>query len=246
MTDGPTLRDNTGFWLALAGVLAVVGGIPAGIGAAATSAIHASLWSSAWFDLGIAIVLFAIAFSVWSLILFIAHSHAEKHWCPDPSAHVLSSQVHRRREFIVPESEISHEPLAPVPAIGARADQARDIEKMRSVLRSLRFDIRDSIQRIDNTINTGRYWASAGNDGGPLHNKTWKKNRDQLAGLAGMGDVYDSLYEAFAHIERINGFHFARVVRARAVKPGDRLDAALASLKIAEKELSAKLLALSA
>jgi hypothetical protein len=61
-----------------------------------------------------------------------------------------------------------------------------------------------------------------------------------------MGDVYDSLYEAFAHIERINGFHFARVVQGRAVKPGDRLDAALASLKVAEKELSAKLLDLSA
>jgi hypothetical protein len=99
---------------------------------------------------------------------------------------------------------------------------------------------------VENTAKTGRYWPSAGNDGGPLHDRTWKKNRQQLSGVAGMGDLYDSLYEAYTHVERINAFHFARVLRGRAVKTDDRLDDALTCLRKADEELSAKLLDLSA
>jgi hypothetical protein len=223
------------FWLALAAVLAGVGAVPAGIAAAATSAIHTSPWSSMWFKAGIAGELLAVGASIWSLILYVAHNHAEKHWCPDPSAHVLPSQVKH-----------ASEPVASVSEIKPRTDFSRKDEKIRSVLRAIRFDIRDSVMRVENTIETGRYWPTTGNDGGPLFNRTWKKNREQLSGLAGMGDLYDTLYEAYAHVERINAFHFPRVIQGRAVKANDRLGEALTVLRKAEQELSAKLLDLSA
>jgi hypothetical protein len=235
MAEGPALRDRALFWIALAAVLAAVGAVPAGIAAAATSAVHASPWSSVWFKVGIAAELLAVISSVWSLILYVAHNHAEKHWCPDPSAHVLPSHV-----------EHAPEPIASVSEIRPRIHQPRQEEKIRSVLRATRFDIRDALRRVENAVKTGRYWSTTGNDGGPLPIRTWKKNREQLSGLAGLGDVYDALYEAFAHVERINGFHFGRVIQGRVVKSDDRLGDALTALQKAEQELSAKLLDLSA
>jgi hypothetical protein len=236
VADGPTLRDRTVFWLGLAAALAAIGAVPAGIAAAAASAAHKGLLSSIWFDAGVAAIGLAVASSLWSLILYVAHSHAEKHWCPDPSAHVLPRQV---RE--------SQEAIASVSGIEPRISQIGDEEKIRSVLRALRLDVRDAARRIENTIKTGRYWPSAGNDGGPLPDRTWKKNRGQLSGIAGMGEVYDSLYEAYAEIDRINAFHFARVAfHGSQIKPGDRLDDALRCLRDAEDKLSAKLLGLGA
>jgi hypothetical protein len=235
MADGPTLRDRALFWIALAAVLAAVGAVPAGIAAAATSAIHASPWTSVWFRVGIAAEILAVMSSMWSLILYVAHNHAEKHWCPDPSAHVLPSQIKQ-----------APEPIASVSEIKPHIHQPRQDEKIRSVLRATRFVVRDAVRRVENAVKTGRYWSSTGNDGGPLPTRTWKKNREQLSGVAGLGDVYDALYEAFAHVERINAFHFARVIQGRAVKSDDRLDDALTALQKADQELSAKLLDLSA
>lgn len=235
MADGPTLKDRTVFWLGLAAALAAIGAVPAGIAAAATSAASKSPWSSTWFDAGVAVILLAAASSVWSLILYVAHYHAEKHWCPDPSAHVLPTKGGQLQDVVAPVSEI-----------GPRAGQIREDEKLRSVLRSLRFDIRDALRRVERAIETGRYWPVTGNNGGPLPNRTWKKNREQLSGLTGMGDLYDSLHEAYAQVERINGFHFARVMQGHVVKQDDRLSDALTALQKAEQELNQKLTDLSA
>lgn len=111
VVDTPTLRDRTGFWLALAAVLAGVGAVPAGIAAAATSAVHTSPWSSAWFDAGIVAEALAVLSAVWALILYVAHNHAEKHWCPDPSAHVLPPQLRRPQKDIAPVTEIRQHTL---------------------------------------------------------------------------------------------------------------------------------------
>jgi hypothetical protein len=237
--NGPTLRDRTGFWLGLAGVLAAIGAVPVGIGIGATtvSPAHKSLWSSPWFDMGIAAVLLAVAFCGWSLILYVAHSHAEKHWCPDLSAHVLPSPVQPS-----PEGKT----MAQVSEIRPRSPAIREPEKTRSVLRSLRLEISDSLRRVERAVKTGRYWRMSGMEGGPLPNRVWKKNQEQLSGLAGMGDLYDSLYEAYQHVERINGYHFARVVRGHLVKDDDRLGEALTALRNADDQLRHKLLDLSA
>ena len=60
-----------------------------------------------------------------------------------------------------------------------------------------------------------------------------------------MGNVYDSLQEAYEYITWINGFHFHRVTfGGGAVKPGDRLGDAIISLKSAVQELDTKVVEL--
>ena len=85
----PSLRDRTGFWLAIAGVLAVIGGTPLLIASTASITLSISPWSSSWFIFGFAILVVAGFCVLWSVVLYVAHHHAEGHWCPDPEAHVV-------------------------------------------------------------------------------------------------------------------------------------------------------------
>lgn len=206
----------------------MIASLPIILAASGAVSSHASPWSSAWFDAGVSVIGLAVLMAGWSLILYIAHGHAEKHWCPDPSVHVL------------PHGE-EREPLNRLRSAPSFTQAVPREDQLRSVLRSLRADVQDAKGRISKAVVTSRYWGTTGTDGGPLHDRTWKKNHKQLRGLARMGDLYDVLQEAFGHVTRINGVHFARVVRGRAIKPSDRLEEAEKSLIMAERMLNDKL-----
>jgi hypothetical protein len=80
----PDLPEGPGFWLALAGVFAALGGVGIGIG---ITEYHPP-WSSAWFIAGATLSALGCACAIWSLILYLAHKQAAGHWCPDRPAHV--------------------------------------------------------------------------------------------------------------------------------------------------------------
>lgn len=80
------LFDSSQFWVLIGGAVSVIGGIFLGVGVARTPAGH-SLWSSGWFIGGIAAIVVGVLCLTWSLILYLAHRHAESHMCPDPDAH---------------------------------------------------------------------------------------------------------------------------------------------------------------
>jgi hypothetical protein len=102
--------------------------------------------------------------------------------------------------------------------------------------------VRNALLRIEAAADTGLYWPFDAKNHGKLRDRDWKKNREQLSGLAGMSNVYDSLQEAYGYVAWINYIHFPRVAYGkRAVKPDDRLGDAIISLKSAAHELETKL-----
>lgn len=70
------LLDSSLFWLAMAGAVAVVGGIFMGVGGTRTPA-HKSVLSEGWFDAGIGVVALGVVMLAWALVLYLAHRHAE-------------------------------------------------------------------------------------------------------------------------------------------------------------------------
>jgi hypothetical protein len=66
----------------------VIGGICTAIGADQENAkLKPDLWQNAWFRGGVIAGVVGFLLAWWSLTLFVAHRHAESHWCPDPQAH---------------------------------------------------------------------------------------------------------------------------------------------------------------
>jgi hypothetical protein len=72
------LFDSALFWLSLGAAVTVVGGIFVTVGAARTP-VRESVLSDGWFDAGIAVVAIGVGLLFWSLVLFLAHQHAERH-----------------------------------------------------------------------------------------------------------------------------------------------------------------------
>jgi hypothetical protein len=91
MGDRP-LYDRALFWVALGGALSVIGGIVLSVGVAQVVAdtTHPDLWSNRWFEVGFGAFVVGVLALVWALVLYVAHRHAEQHWCPDPDAHRLT------------------------------------------------------------------------------------------------------------------------------------------------------------
>jgi hypothetical protein len=61
--------------------------------------------------------------------------------------------------------------------------------------------------------------------------RTWKKNRQELAGMPGVGNMYDDLILAFGHIKRINYFYLTRALSGGIVRADDNLPAATAAIR---------------
>jgi MFS family permease len=78
------LTDRTGFWLAMAAVLAALGSVAIVI---ATTEYHKP-WTSAWFITGAVACGLGCVSALWALVLYVAHGLAEDHWCPNPQAHI--------------------------------------------------------------------------------------------------------------------------------------------------------------
>lgn len=80
------LLDRSTFWLTFAGVGGVIAGALIAIGLVAKDP-GTSVWSTGWFIAGVVVFGVVICLLNVALILYFAHGHAQKHMCPDPSAH---------------------------------------------------------------------------------------------------------------------------------------------------------------
>jgi hypothetical protein len=79
MRDKP-IYDSSLFWVAFGAAIAVIGGIFAGIGVAATGANPgARIWSDWWFRIGIGLVFLGLVLLWWALTLYLAHRHSDRH-----------------------------------------------------------------------------------------------------------------------------------------------------------------------
>jgi hypothetical protein len=180
----------------------------------ATAKPDATFFSVPWNTVGVGVVLLGVALLLWSLVLFLVDQRVAEHWCPDPAAHDLPGNA-------TPE----------------------DWRQLRSVLHQIRNDVQAAISRLDQAIQTGRYWSISAY---VLEDWAWKKNRRQLAGVGGMTQLLDALRPAFKHVDRIKGFVLLRAFQGGHVRPGDELEAALAALELAQAQLDARLAAIDA
>jgi hypothetical protein len=130
MPDTP-LRDRAVFWVAAAGVIAVLGTVPLGLGAAEAIDRDIDPLQVGWIQLGLLVELLAAGALWWAITLQWAHGHATEHWCPDPKAHLL------------PE----------------KATLANSRQELRSVLRQVRTDLNLAIGLLARAVTTGRYWG---------------------------------------------------------------------------------------
>jgi hypothetical protein len=108
---------------------------------------------------------------------------------------------------------------------------------LRSTLRELKSDLLDAADRIDKSLETGRYWSN----NGILRDRTWKKNRRKLSGLPRMGYLYDTLDLAFGYIRRINSLHFVRALNGSAVPSNDNLFTTVQAIREAVRAIESQL-----
>lgn len=232
-----SLTERTGFWLALAAVLAALGGAGFGI---AIAEYHPP-WMSGWFIAGAVFCGLGCLSSLWALVLYVAHRVAGAHWCPDPQAHVAIAQqsAHARQ---MSSHTVSPRPSAAAVLAAMDATSRGELARwLRPVLREMNGDLRQAAAGIERALGDDSYVAvqyefNVGN--------LWESNRERLAGLPGRGDLYDNLREAYAHITRLR-----TIIQGSPMQPGataptlnDDLDSALAVIHKAEaavnKELS--------
>ena len=208
--------------------LVVLGGIPDSIEAPVSISARHSPWKSIWFIIGFTIAGIGAAFILWALILYLAHQHAEGHYCPDPKAHL--ERPAEAISTVVPPPSTKLIASSELPVL--------DTQWLRSVFRTIKLDLNDSATRIVKAQREGRYWGSTS---GILAENTWRKNRQRISGLAGVGDTYESLAIAFGHVKRINGMHLFRVFNGGNVRPDDNLAEALAAINAAEMAVEKQL-----
>lgn len=215
----PSLTDGTGFWLGQAAVLAALGGSSIGI---AIAEYHPP-WKTAWFIAGAVVCGLGCLSVLWALVLYVAHKVAGDHWCPDPGAHTASRRSPAETALATLNA------VLPAPP-----------GWLRPALREMNGDLRQAAAGIERTLNDDSYRGVQYEFNLLGH---WEANRERLAGLAGRGDLYDDLREAYAHIERIR-----RIVSGSPMEPGaaepatpDNLDAALTAIRKAETAVGTEL-----
>ena len=134
MAERPLL-DRGMFWVGAAAVVAAIGSVPIFIGIAEAGQNRSDLLADRAVLSGLAMEAFAAILLWWAITLYLAHGHALRHECPDPSAHRLAADS---------------TPSA------ARA-------QLRSVLWQLREEVRAAIALLGRVSSTGRFWGlSAG------------------------------------------------------------------------------------
>jgi MFS family permease len=89
----------------------------------------------------------------------------------------------------------------------AATSSAADPRQLRSVLRQMRDDLGFNIQQFELAIESGHLWRYSVS----LKEGAWRKNRQQLDSLPGMGSLYDVLSNAFGHVARVRQFEVMRL-----------------------------------
>jgi len=220
--EKPSLQDRCGFWLGLAAFFAAIGA--AGVTVAITK--YVTPWTSAWFIFGAVMAMLGFVCVWWSLVLYVAHKHAEKHWCPDPRAH----EVNMKERAIGLEKTFSE------------SGHTVDNDWLRALLRQINGDLREVSTWIGEAQKDGilRPGVSEFPTG-----EIWVENNRRLAELPGRGWLYDILRDAYGHIARIGQLIPPQGSWPIKVKPEHDLPAALKAISAAQTSVGKQLIELS-
>jgi hypothetical protein len=169
------LTDRTGFWLAMAVVLATVGSVAIVV---AITEYHKP-WTSAWFITGVVVCGLGCISSLWALVLYIADRMAGNRGYADPYA---PFETGHRQDAIV-EAGSHTEPVG----------------WLLPVLRQFNGDLRRAAAGIEDALSTGSYAGLLDE----FRLQAWEANQDRLATLEGCGDLFDSLQEGYRHVARV-------------------------------------------
>lgn len=210
---GPT--DRTGFWLAMAAVLAALGSVAVVI---AITEYHKP-WTSAWFVTGAVACGLGCVSALWALVLYVAHRLAGDHWCPNPQGHIY---IGRSRG-----------------AAMESGDHAELVGWLLPVLRQINGDLRRAAAGIEDALSTGSYVGLLHE----FRLGAWEVNQDRLAALEGHGDLFDSLQEAYRHVARIRRILIGTPQAPGPAKPRttDDLGPALVTIRRAEAAVTREL-----
>jgi hypothetical protein len=217
----PGLTDGCGFWIAAAGVFAVLGAV--GITIAITE--YNPPWPSAWFIAGAVMCTLGVTAVVWALVLYLAHREAERHWCPKPTAH--TERAAWRKPATRPQAATTARAKAIVSASGAVGREDL-VSWLLPLLREINGDLRQAAAGIEKANRQHSY-------SGVRHEfdlgRTWDDNRHRLAALEGQGDLYDMVRAAYASIARLR-----RIASFTALGPTQAHDlpGALETIRTAE------------
>jgi hypothetical protein len=165
--------DGCGFWLAVAGVLAILGA--AGITIAITE--YQPPWPSAWFIVGMVVCALGVVAVIWALVLYLAHQEAGNHWCPKPTAHTQRSA--QREPAWRPRAATPAKTKA-IPSPSAAVDRGDLIHWLLPLLREISGDLRQAAAGIEKAIRERsysgvRYEFDLG--------RNWDDNRQRLGAL---------------------------------------------------------------
>jgi hypothetical protein len=216
--EEPNLRDRCGFWLGLAAFFAAIGA--AGVTVAITK--YVAPWTSAWFIFGAVTAMLGFVCVWWSLVLYVAHKHAEKHWCPDPRAHEVNIEG---RAIGLQQSFSESGPTV-------------DIGWLRALLRQINGDLREVSTWIGEAQKDGilRPGVSEFPTGA-----IWVENNRRLAELPERGCLYDILRDAYWHVARIGQLIPSQDSWPIKVQPQHDFPAALKAIGAAQASVDKQL-----
>lgn len=195
--------------------MSAIAAIPLAVGVAQREG-DTSLWSNGWFRLSFGMAACGMLAVGWSLVLFLAHRHAQVHAARQPAAHerrnwvpaadlgVYLDTINRTME----EHGFGANPGLPVaepspqesPPKNEPPQMDRQEElKLRSALRAVGNELDNTIATYGEAMRTGRLWK--GWEGPRV--SAWKKHRSALSDAIPIPH-FELLEDAYSHIGRLN------------------------------------------
>lgn len=224
-TTGFSWFERINFWLLLAALCEVTGGIAVSIAVPR----YNPPWPSAWFIAGAVFCGLGIVAGVWALVLYLARQIAKGVACPDPQAHPAGGQN-------PPSGELGGAWPVRAAADTVAIVEARQGARLRSVMREIAADLRQTAAalvraREDNSYADMDYVFNVLD--------RWQEKLPMLAELA-KPEPYNKMRDACAQIDGI-----CRTVHGSSSKPGASrphsshgLDAALQAVLAAEAAIN--------
>lgn len=228
--------------------MAAIAAIPLAVGVAQREGTT-SLWANGWFRLGFGMAAVGMLAISWSLVLFLAHRHAQVHASQQPAAHerrnwVAPAELGQYLDSInrtmeergfgtvepTPEAPSQESPPKNKPPPMDRQEELR----VRTALRAVGNELDNAIATYGEAMRTGQLWKAWV---GP-RDAAWRKYRRVLRKTIPIPHL-ELLEDAYSQVQRLNtrrgGASLSWLVghhdKAMVLNESDRLDeAVLASI----------------